>query len=496
MRKQTGKLTCKSTHKWLGVVFTVFLLLFCVSGILLNHRDLIRDCNVSRSWLPSDYHLENYNNGIIKGTIRLTPSCLLCYGNAGVWCANNNFTSFTDFNHGLPAGIDQRNIRNIAIGNGIWCASQNEIYRYENDQWNPHKLPGNSEKISDITFSSNGVLIALTRSNVYRLTESGDFEKIKLPVPDGYKKQTTLFKTIWHLHSGEFFGLTGKIIVDCIALIIIFLSISGLVLFMLPIQIKKAVRKRVHTLVRYFKWNFKWHNRIGYWTIIFTLFIAFTGMCLRPPLMVPLVLAKIKPLAHSSLDSDNPWHDKLRALRWDNARSEWILSSSEGFYAVEKDFKYSPKKISQLTPPVSPMGVNVFQEAEPDKWLIGSFSGMFLWDRKSGAITDYFTGKPYVKKEAGRPISDHLVCGYSKELDVVFDHYSGANGFSKMPLILKEQPMSLWNVALEVHVGRIYSWFLGPLADIFIFLSGAVLLLTLISGLIIHNRLKPNKSHK
>ncbi|MDY3945889.1 MAG: peptidase, partial [Prevotella sp.] len=28
-------------HKWLGLVLSFFLLMFCVSGILLNHRQLI-----------------------------------------------------------------------------------------------------------------------------------------------------------------------------------------------------------------------------------------------------------------------------------------------------------------------------------------------------------------------------------------------------------------------------------------------------------------------
>ena len=38
-------------HKWFGLLISFFLLMFCVSGILLNHRQLISDINVSRTLL-------------------------------------------------------------------------------------------------------------------------------------------------------------------------------------------------------------------------------------------------------------------------------------------------------------------------------------------------------------------------------------------------------------------------------------------------------------
>lgn len=103
----------KKVHKWVGVTMTVFLLLFCVSGIILNHRKLFSSCSVSRSLLPASYHIRNFNNGIIKGTLPYGPGdSLLAYGNAGVWLTDRNFSRFSDFNRGLPQGADNRNIRN------------------------------------------------------------------------------------------------------------------------------------------------------------------------------------------------------------------------------------------------------------------------------------------------------------------------------------------------------------------------------------------------
>lgn len=82
------------------------------------------------------------------------------------------------------------------------------------------------------------------------------------------------------------------------------------------------------------------------------------------------------------------------------------------------------------------------------------------------------------------PISSSLVSGYSKDFfggkEVIFDYSKGASlgETTSTPELLSATPMSLWNVALELHVGRCYSPFLGPLSDLFVFISG--LLITLV----------------
>ena len=62
------------------------------------------------------------------------------------------------------------------------------------------------------------------------------------------------------------------------------------------------------------------------------------------------------------------------------------------------------------------------------------------------------------------------------------------------PEVLSAIPMLLWNVALELHVGRCYSPLLGPLSDLFVFLSGLLITLVLLSGyIILHRRKKSSK---
>ena len=67
----------KKYHKWVGLFFSFFILMFCFSGIVLNHRTLFSKAEVSRNWMPESYHYKNWNNGIIKGTLRLPDGKIL-----------------------------------------------------------------------------------------------------------------------------------------------------------------------------------------------------------------------------------------------------------------------------------------------------------------------------------------------------------------------------------------------------------------------------------
>lgn len=497
----------KAIHKWLGLIITIFILLFCASGIILNHREAVSEINISRAILPSGYKITKYNNGSVRGTIRVGNDSILAYGNVGIWLTDSDFNYFSDYNKGLPNGMDRRNIKNIVQTpkGELWCAANYNVYRNVNGRWVMLAMPTNEERISDMTLDKDSTnIIVLTRSAIYTIPINNKLNEELRPevsvhylnAPDGYSPKVTLFKTIWQLHSGELFGTFGRIMVDLIAVVIIFLCMTGLAIYIMPSAIKNSIKTGVNACSKkaFMKWSVKWHNHIGYYTIIFTLIIAFTGMCLRPPLMIPFVMLKTAPVPGSNLDNDNPWHDKLRGIRWDSHNNKWLLSTSDGFFITDKDFGGVPAKAKGPTPPVSPMGITVFEEDAPGKWIIGSFSGLYRWDMTENVIADYFTNTLYSGKEPGRPVSTALVSGFSKDLNtaspVIFDYKNGAEVLSENDVI-SQQPMSLWNAALELHVGRCYSTFLGPFSELFVFLSGLLLVLVLISGLIVIQRKKP-----
>lgn len=538
--------TWKKYHRWLGLVLSVFMLVFCVSGIILNHREVFSGCEVSRKWLPASYYIKNFNNGVVKGTVvkksaahsLSSENCdsVLVYGCAGVFLTDSRLSTWQDFNAGLPESIDERNVRHVvkAKDGSLWCAALRDVYRYDENshRWKKVELPGNEERIMDVALAKDSMtVVALTRSRVFTIVpfvQYGEIVKIGksssetyrveskiIPAPKKYEPKTTLFKLVWHLHSGEFFGLPGKLVVDAIALVLIVLSITGILLFILPYGIRRAkklaAKARMKRLGKQFAWNMKWHNKIGYVTIVLTLWIAITGMCLRPPLMVPLVLSK---LPQAVGEDGNVWQDKLRAIRWDAVQGDWLVSTSEGFLRVDEDFSQAPKMLpDDECPKLSPMGVTVWESDGKGGWIVGSFRGIYRWNpvnHSLNQILDYFTGKPS-EETSMIPISDNLVCGYSEDFlggkPLVFDFAKGVedekgqavalcndepkksrNEESMSDLICETAPMSLWNVALELHVGRCYSPFLGPLSDLFVFLSGLLITLVLLSGYIISHR--------
>lgn len=494
----------QSFHRWAGLLFAVFLVVFCISGIILNHREAVAGCNVSRSLLPPSYHVRNYNNGIIKGTLQLEDCTLAAYGNGGIWLTDPDFSNFRDFNAGLPAGADRRNIRNmVRTADGtLYAAAQYGLHRYDGHAWKEVDIPGNKARISDVSLMPDGRgLIILSRDKAYKLSD-GKAAPIDIKAPEGYKPEVSLFKTVWMIHSGELFGLTGRIVVDFIAVVITFLCVTGIILFVLPYATRRAARNKVSEKVKriggMFKWNFRWHDRAGYWLFVLTLVIAVTGTCLRPPLMIPLVLTKTAPVPGSALDSPNPWHDKLRAIRYDAHMQKWILSTSEGFYFLDTDFLGMPVKADVAgVPPVSPMGVNVMHQENDSTWIVGSFSGIFRWNPEKGNVSDYFTGKPYVNT-GGRPIAQDAIAGFSSDTrnTAVFDYSKGTDLFGATNPQLARQPLSLWNTALELHVGRCYNTLLGPISELFVFISGILLIFILISGYIVHRKINRRTADK
>ncbi len=61
------------------------------------------------------------------------------------------------------------------------------------------------------------------------------------------------------------------------------------------------------------------------------------------------------------------------------------------------------------------MGINVFQNYENGYYLIGSFTGLFLWNPESSDIYNYITGELYRESGRGRPVGDYKITGLIKD---------------------------------------------------------------------------------
>lgn len=470
-------------HKWAGLIVSFFLIMFCISGIILNHRGAVAGIDISRSLLPQRYEYSNWNGGLLRGTIAHNGN-ILAYGANGIWMTDSAATGFTDFNSGLPDGADHRQIRQMATGarGELFALSPFGLYHYgAHGRWHGIEiLTDDDERLSDLTMRGDTMLVT-SRSHMYMsLPPYKDFKRITIKTPKGYDGKISAFRTVWLLHSGELFGTVGKLVVDAVAIVLILLCVTGIVYWIMPIYIKRCKKQLGRQGKKVLKWSFLLHDKAGRYTIVLTVLVALTGWCLRPPMLIPLATNRIPTIPGTATDgSQNAWNDKLRMLRYDDACGDWLLSTSEGFYSLTS-LDAIPEKITNA-PTVSVMGLNVWQRNADNEWLCGSFSGMFVWNRQRNTCTDFFTHKPAAPK-SGSPFGNKAISGYSSHFacgPFAVDYNDGTTTISQ-PARFANLPMSLWNVALEVHSGRIY---MGAIATyIFIFLAGFICLWCLWSG--------------
>ena len=486
-------------HKWIGVIITIFILFFSISGIILNHRELFSGIDVNRNILPKEYAYNNWNNAAVKSTLKLDENSILIYGNIGVWKTDSTFQKFNDFNAGLPKGIDNRKICKLYKDSkgDLFAGTFFGLFEYDfkNEIWEKIDLPVHNQRITDI-LEKDGNLLVMTRSYLLKITESKKIETFTLPQPENYDNKVGLFKTLWVIHSGEIYGDTGKLIVDIVGLIFIFLTITGLIFFVNKYLIKRRRKKNKDNtqLKKSNKWNLKWHNKIGWITIVFLFITTITGMFLRPPLLIPIANAKVSKIPYTELDSPNPWFDKLRRIIYDDENKRFVIATLDGIYYSDDNLQSKLKKY-KVQPPASIMGVNVFERIDTRTYLVGSFAGLFEWNSETGKIIDYITHEKYKKpKSKGSPIGEFLITGMSKNFkadEVYFTFNKGAiakskvSNFVEMPEFIQDQPISLWNLALEFHTARIYTSMLGGFYILIVPFTGLFILFVLISGFVV-----------
>lgn len=473
----------KNLHRWIGLPICLILAIFSLSGIILNHRSWWASTDISRSFLPEKFSYRQWNQGLLRGTMPYGEGLLL-FGSGGIYRTDSLGRELSDFNQGLPKGSDYRQVRAVAaLGNRLYMATQMGIYsRQAGKNWQEEL--GGEERFSDL-LQVGDTLYALSRSHLYRSTGKGYWQQIELPKAEGDEGKSSLFRFFWLLHTGELFGWGGQLVVDAIALVLLVLSVTGIFVFLFPHLLRQIKaprwRKRMGQQLRL---HTHWHDHLGRTTLILLLLVVVSGWLLRPPFLIFLAKGQIPALPGTSLSKENPWHDRLRMLRYDELEGDWLLSTSSGFYRL-KNWHTAPTPVRNA-PPVSPMGVNVWVRGEQGEWLVGSFNGLYAWQRTPGSVIDAFSGQA-ISHTGGPPFGRVAVAGCSQDLPSAHKSlplivtYHGGTSEVPQPQELSQLPMSLWNIALEMHTGRFFSFLPAP--DLWwVFLTGILSLLTLLSG--------------
>ncbi|MDP2335149.1 MAG: PepSY-associated TM helix domain-containing protein [Bacteroidota bacterium] len=503
-------------HKWPGIVITLFVILFTISGILMNHRSLISAININRSILPAEYSYQNWNKGAVKSVCLLGGDSALVYGNVGIWLSTDQLKTFQDWNAGFSRGIDNRKISKIlkTPDGRLFAGTYFGLFQFsqQKHEWQKIQLPVSEERITDLILKEDELLVQ-TRSFLLKSTDGKSFQTITLPAPSGFDGKASLFKTLWLFHSGEIWGPVGKLVVDLFGLAILIISLSGLMHFIFPKWLKHRKKKQKENtrLVTARNANLRWHNRLGWIFIPFLIFVIITGMFLRPPLLIAIANSVVSPIPGTVLSSPNPWYDKLRRVLYDEQQHLVLFSTNDGIYFTDENFQ-EPMRRLMNEPPVSVMGCNVLEKKGEGTYLIGSFNGLFQWNPFTGQLIDYLSGNSYQAPQmVGPPISKDMIDGWFADPsgnEFYFDYNHGVlpirnnvsfGGMSDE--IISKSPISLWNLSLEVHTGRIFEPLLGMFYILYVPLAGICILIVLISGFFIwwmgyRKTNKPTLRHK
>ena len=300
----------KKAHKWVGVVLALLIIIFSLSGIILNHRPVFSSVDIKRSLLPKVYSYKNWNNAAVRATLKLGANSFLVYGNIGIWQTDSTFTTYNDFNSGFPDGVDNRKIfKVLQTDKALLAGTLFGLYVFNptEKRWIKVPLPVHEENVVDMLQKGDSTFV-MTRSKLLVTTNLKHFDTIQLPQPENYDHKVGLFKTLWVIHSGEIYGAIGKLLVDLVGLIFIALSIGGVILFFSKKGLKKSKTDKTKRdkLKKTHKWNLKWHNRIGWITGLFLFVTTLTGMFLRPPLLIAIANTRVKKIPLTELDTTEP----------------------------------------------------------------------------------------------------------------------------------------------------------------------------------------------
>lgn len=496
--------TYRKLHRWPGLIISFILLYYSLTGIIMNHREWFAGVDFNRKIMPGNYMYRNWNNAAVRGNLIISSDSILIYGNIGIWSTDSAFKDYISVNTGFPGGSDNRRIYDLhrTPDGSLYAATLFGLYGYdsENRMWQKFATEGREQRFIAIE-SIGDTVYAFNRSDLFIGISSGiktSFIKKTLPPPTGFDNKITLFQTIWQIHSGEILGLPGKVYVDVLGIITIFLAITGITWFFFPGWIKRRVRQARESLHlrKTAKWSLRWHNKIGAWTFVLLILLYLTGMFLRPPLLIAIGESRVKPVRYSHLDQPNPWYDKLRDILFDPGKRIFLLAASDGIYHINPH-DLVPVKY-RIQPPVSVMGINVFKNLGTGTYLVGSFTGMFIWNPESPEIFDFMTGEPYRQSPMGKPVGDYTITGLIEDTEKKLypvDYEKGVismkdePSFPGMPEnIIRESKISMWNLCLEIHTGRIYENIVGGFYILVVPLVGLTGITVVFSGYIVWRR--------
>jgi hypothetical protein len=296
-----------------------------------------------------------------------------------------------------------------------------------------------------------------------------------------------------YLHTGEVLGFPGKLLMDVSAVAFVFLAISGIYMWYVPWRYRLYKRwnlprpKQRSQLLGWFSRN---HNSIGIWTSPVVILVGVTGLLITIPIVMVLSDVAVGKKWAPGMQGGSPWQHEIHSAIYDEHRNS-IIIAADGFWEAPASFS-QPFQPLENAPTASVMGVNTFQQDPSGDYIVGSFGGLFRWNREDDAIEEL--GAPKEPANPNIPVRGFMATGYFSDprgRQWGLNFRSGlkcftaeSNDYAMPAVVADDGRISLRLMLHYLHNNRIWSM-LSRGNRILVALVGALLtLLVIITGII------------
>lgn len=496
----------KWIHKFFGLAILIFAVWMSISGILLNHPELIADISVPRWLVPPQYTPENWNRSALIAMVwkREDPRVGFLAGKMGIWRTDDGGRSFSPMMSGLPTSSYYIKSYSLLLDEEkgrLYAGTEGGLFVCDPGRGAWRQIPLGEEPAPIVRIVRTAAnLLAFSADGAWSGAPDGSPESwrpVEIPRDPAAPEEVSFVKLFFDLHGGKAWGLPGQLLFDAAGLIIIVLSVTAFYIWLYPWKRKRAAKAATAAVPENGgakRWNSfsRWHNRLGIWFAVVLLLIGFTGIFMRPPLLALIGEGGIPAAFYPGLHRPGPWEEKIKNALYDEAADEIVLATTEGFWRGPADFS-APFRSVDLETPVFVMGATVFEDQGEAGYLIGSFSGIFRRTPGPYSSHDLLTGKRAVVKSSVRP-ADVMVTGYLRTPEgeeFITAHEQGLiplNGARagerfRMPEEMKTAvDMPLWNLMFELHNGRIFRDLIGEWYILVVPLGAILFFLVCLSG--------------
>jgi hypothetical protein len=491
-------------HKFIGLLLIIFLIEMSISGILLNHKDLISPIDMPHFLVPSNYEIKNFNRASIIDLIE-TENSIFIAGKKGIFKAQKKeVLEFKPLFNGLSNYTIKRKSYDLEIfKDDIYAATENGLYKIHKNSntWKRIEI-GDNSPIKKIIKKDENNLFIISTSNIYLLNLENIELKTHISKPNKFtirkitprkegEKIVTAIELFFHLHDGRLWGLFGRLLFDLMGLAIIFLSISAFYIWFIP----KRIVKRKGSLVKNrkkFRFFHKYHSKIGIYSFFIVIIISFTAIFMRPPFIIAITDVYLPRWVYPASVSENRWENRIENALYDKSRNKLMIQTSEYLWEwniQNDDFTKKAYKSEQKWP-LFIMGATYLEIDENNNYIIGSFSGLYRFYPNDNKYENLVKNSD--KYSRIRPNKQAMLAGAFKYDNKIYiaTHLEGLkdiNGKSvklfEQPKIINEIKMPLWNWNFELHNGRILRFLIGKYYILLVPFSALMFFFVLLTGL-------------